>query len=301
MARILSERECFGMVTVEAKAKINLTLDILGTRPDGYHEVEMVMQSVGLSDTISLERRTEGITLRMDGTDLPADETNLAWKAARLFLDEYKIQQGVSVVVEKRIPIAAGLAGGSTDAAGVLIGMNRLFETGFSAKELCALGEKLGSDVPFCIEGGTMLATGRGEVLQRLPDLPPLFVVLAKPPVGVSTAWAYKTFDKAGATRRPDTRAMLAALSEGSAEKAAGLLVNVLEEVTIKEHAIVGEYKRVLSENGALASLMSGSGPTVFGLAKTKADAERAEEALARACPDAAVFVVPTAGRNDIS
>ena len=200
--------------------------------------------------------------------------------------------------MEKRIPIAAGLAGGSTDAAGVLIGMNRLFETGLSAKALCSLGEKIGSDVPFCIEGGTMLATGRGELLRRLPDLPALFVVLAKPPVSVSTAWAYKTYDRIGAARHPDTQAMLAALSEGNGEKVANGLVNVLEEVTMQEYPIIGAYKRVLTENGAMASLMSGSGPTVFGLAKTKENAARAAQALSHAYPDPAVFVVPTTGRN---
>ena len=286
------------MISVEVNAKINLTLDILGVRPDGYHEVEMVMQSVGLFDTIHLKKQPEGISLRLDTAELPADETNLAWKSARIFRDVYKIQSGVSISVEKRIPIAAGLAGGSTDAAGVLIGMNRLFETGLSAKTLCSLGEKIGSDVPFCIEGGTMLATGRGELLRRLPDLPALSVVLAKPPVSVSTAWAYKTYDRIGAALQPDTQAMLAALSEGNGEKVANGLVNVLEEVTMQEYPIIGAYKRVLTENGAMASLMSGSGPTVFGLAKTKENAARAAQALSHAYPDAAVFVAPTTGRN---
>jgi len=286
------------MVTVEANAKINLTLDILGLRSDGYHEVEMVMQSVGLSDTISIERQPEGISLRVDTSELPADETNLAWKAARVFMDVYKIQTGVSISVKKRIPIAAGLAGGSTDAAGVLIGMNRLFEMKLSLKELCSLGEKIGSDVPFCIEGGTMLATGRGEVLRRLPDIPPLFVVLAKPPVAVSTAWAYKTYDQIGAARHPDTEKMISALTVSDVNGIVRGLVNVLEEVTMREHTVIGDYKRLMTENGAAASLMSGSGPTVFGLAETREKAENAGQILSRAYPDAEVFVVPTAGKN---
>ena len=286
------------MVSVEANAKINLTLDILGVRSDGYHEVEMVMQSVGLFDTIRLEKQPEGISLRLDAAELPADETNLAWKAARIFLDVYKIQSGVSIAVEKRIPIAAGLAGGSTDAAGVLIGMNRLFEKRLSANALCELGQKIGSDVPFCIEGGTMLATGRGEILRRLPDLPAVSVILAKPPVSVSTAWAYKTFDRIGSAHHPDTKAMLAALSEKNQEIVAHSLVNVLEEVTIREHPIIATYKRILTDNGALASLMSGSGPTVFGLAESRENAEKAAQALSRAYPDAAVFVAPTTGKN---
>lgn len=288
------------MVSVEANAKINLTLDILGVRSDGYHEVEMVMQSVGLFDTIRLEKQPEGISLRLDAAELPADETNLAWKAARIFLDVYKIQSGVSIYVEKRIPIAAGLAGGSTDAAGVLIGMNRLFETGLSANSLCELGQEIGSDVPFCVEGGTMLATGRGEILRRLPDLPAVSVVLAKPPVSVSTAWAYKTYDLIGSARHPDTKAMLAALSEKNPEKVACGLVNVLEDATMREHPIISAYKRILADNGAMASLMSGSGPTVFGLAKSRETAEKAAQSLSHAYPDAAVFVVPTTGKKSI-
>ncbi|MBR5908447.1 MAG: 4-(cytidine 5'-diphospho)-2-C-methyl-D-erythritol kinase, partial [Schwartzia sp.] len=275
-------------------------LDILSKRLDGYHEVEMVMQSVGLFDTIRMERLQTGISLRIDTEELLADETNLAWKAARLFSDVYRIQEGVSIEIEKRIPIAAGLAGGSADAAGVLIGMNRLFGKGLTAKDLCALGEQIGSDIPFCIEGGTMLATGRGEILHRLPDLPPLFVVLAKPPVSVSTAWAYRNYDQSGALYHPDTKAMITALSDGRVDHVANCLANVLEEVTQKEYTIIETYKRVLMNNGAMASLMSGSGPTVFALAKTKTDANRAAAALAKDYPDTSVFVVPTAGRNDI-
>jgi 4-diphosphocytidyl-2-C-methyl-D-erythritol kinase len=277
-----------------------LTLDILSKRKDGYHEVEMVMQSVGLFDTVRMERQQTGISLQMDTKEILADESNLAWKAARLFLDVYKIQEGVFIEIEKRIPVAAGLAGGSADAAGVLIGMNRLFEKGLTAKDLCSLGEQIGSDVPFCIEGGTMLATGRGEILRRLPDLPPMFVVLAKPPVSVSTAWAYRNYDENGALYHPDTKAMLVALSEGHVDKVASCLANVLEEVTQKKYSIIDAYKRVLMKNGAMASLMSGSGPTVFALVKTKADADCAAAALTKNYPDAAVFVVPTAGLNDI-
>ena len=288
------------MVTVKANAKINLTLDILGKRSDGYHEVEMIMQSVGLFDTIRLERQHTGISLRMDVQGLLADETNLAWKAARLFLDVLKIQEGVIIEIEKRIPIAAGLAGGSADAAGVLIGMNRLFGMELTIKELCALGKQIGSDVPFCIEGGTILATGRGEILRRLSDLPPLFVVLAKPPVSVSTAWAYKNYDDTGALCHPNTKAMIEALSERRVDDVAKGLVNVLEEVTLKAHTIIEVYKCVLRENGTMASLMSGSGPTVFALAKTKAEAEQAAAVLSKDYPEATVFVVPTTGRNDI-
>ncbi len=288
------------MVSLETNAKINLTLDILGTRPDGYHEVEMIMQSIKLSDSIRLDVQTTGIMLHMNVPELPADESNLAWKAARLFMDECNIHNGVSITIEKRIPIAAGLAGGSTDAAGVLIGMNRLFKTKLSMAELCTLGEYLGSDVPFCIMGGTMLAKGRGEILQQLPDLPPMIAVLAKPPVSVSTAWAYKQYDKSVKTYHPDTRKMLSAMATGRIEDMAEALGNVLEEVTMQKHESIRAYKKILAENGVPACLMSGSGPTVFGLSATKEVADRAVRALKRTYSDAEVFVVPTAGSNII-
>ncbi|MBR5381630.1 MAG: 4-(cytidine 5'-diphospho)-2-C-methyl-D-erythritol kinase, partial [Oscillospiraceae bacterium] len=286
------------MVAVEANAKINLTLDILGTRPDGYHEVEMVMQSVGLSDTIRLERSASGIELSSGSEELPADESNLAWKAARLFLDANEIRAGVRIVVEKRIPIAAGLAGGSTDAAGTLVGMNRLFDTALSAEALCTLGEKIGSDVPFCIMGGTMLASGRGEKLRRLPSIPPAWIVLAKPPVAVSTAWAYRRFDALAEVVHPDTRAALRAISDGSLEGVAASLGNVLEGVTAEAHEEISAYKRILLQSGAMGALMSGSGPTVFALTRTEPEARRAAEALSRERPEAAVFAVPVTGEN---
>lgn len=286
------------MVVVEANAKINLTLDILGTRPDGYHEVEMVMQSVALFDTIRLERIEKGIELSSGSEELPADETNLVWKAAHLFMETVGVGAGVRIAVGKRIPIAAGLAGGSTDAAGTLIGMNRLFDAGLSADALCAMGERIGSDVPFCIMGGTMLATGRGEKLRRLAAMPDVWVVLAKPPISVSTAWAYRQFDALSEVRHPDTRAAIRALDEGSPEGVAASLGNVLEGVTAKAHGEIPAYKEILLQNGAMGALMSGSGPTVFALTRTEPEARRAAEALSRARPEAAVFTVPVAGAN---
>ncbi len=288
------------MIAVEANAKINLTLDILGTRPDGYHEVEMVMQSVGLFDTLRMERTESGIELSSGSEALPSDETNLVWKAARLFMDTVGLRAGVRVAVEKRIPIAAGLAGGSTDAAGTLIGMNRLFGAGLSADALCALGARLGSDVPFCVLGGTMLAMGRGEVLKRLAPMPAAWVVLAKPPISVSTAWAYRQFDALRAAGHPDTKAALRALSEGSPEGIAATLGNVLEDVTAKAHEEIRAYKKILLQNGAMGAQMSGSGPTVFALARTEAEARHAAAALSGERPEAAVFTVPVVGENAI-
>lgn len=259
------------MITLKANAKINLTLDILGKRPDGYHEVSMVMQEVSLHDTLTMERSEGGIRLSIaiEGQkgNLPADETNLCWRAAALVQQEYGIEDGVEIHLVKRIPMAAGLAGGSADAAAVLKGMKQLFGLDMDEARLCELGARLGSDIPFCIMGGTMLATGRGEILTRLPGFPRTHVVLAKPAVGVSTAWAYKTYDAGYHGPHPDTEAMVEAIRQGDRTKAAGLLCNVLEGVTAQEHEIIGQYKALLLEHGALAAMMSGSGPTVFALA----------------------------------
>ena len=288
------------LLTLSANAKINLTLDILGTREDGYHEVAMIMQEISLHDTLSMGKINQGISLTIaiegqQGT-LPADESNLCWKAAALVQKEYNLQEGVEIHLIKRIPMAAGLAGGSADAAAVLKGMNHLFRLGMTEARLCELGARLGSDIPFCIMGGTMLATGRGEVLTRLPRFPRLSVVLAKPPVGVSTAWAYKTYDAGYDGPHPDNEAMLAAIHGGDAHKAAGLLCNVLEGVTETEHPVIADYKRLMLEHGAMASMMSGSGPTVFGLVREKQQAWHLADTLKKYDGEAGVFVAETLG-----
>lgn len=288
------------LLTLSANAKINLTLDILGTREDGYHEVAMIMQEISLHDTLSMGKINQGISLTIaiegqKGT-LPADERNLCWKAAALVQKEYNLQEGVEIHLTKRIPMAAGLAGGSADAAAVLKGMNHLFRLGMTEARLCELGARLGSDIPFCIMGGTMLATGRGEVLTRLPSFPRLSVVLAKPPVGVSTAWAYKTYDAGYDGPHPDNEAMLEAIHGGDAHKAAGLLCNVLEGVTETEHPVIADYKRLMMEHGAMASMMSGSGPTVFGLVREKQQAWHLADALKKYDGEAGVFVAETLG-----
>lgn len=288
------------LLTLSANAKINLTLDILGTREDGYHEVAMIMQEISLHDTLSMGKINQGISLTIviegqQGT-LPADESNLCWKAAALVQKEYNLQEGVEIHLTKRIPMAAGLAGGSADAAAVLKGMNHLFRLGMTEARLCELGARLGSDIPFCIMGGTMLATGRGEILTRLPSFPRLSVVLAKPPVGVSTAWAYKTYDAGYDGPHPDNDAMLEAIHGGDAHKAAGLLCNVLEGVTETEHPVIADYKRLMMEHGAMASMMSGSGPTVFGLVREKQQAWHLADTLKKYDGEAGVFVAETLG-----
>ncbi len=291
------------MITINGEAKINLTLDILGKRPDGYHEVSMVMQSVSLHDTLQLERIPEGIELLIDVPWLKADDKNLAYRAAALLLAHSRVQGGVRIHLTKRIPMAAGLAGGSADAAAVLRALASLHAAGLTDEELCAMGlsveelcklaGRIGSDIPFCVRGGTMLATGRGEVLRRLPPVPAFWVVLAKPPISVSTAWAYQHYDAEGAARHPDNDAMCRALAAGSREELAPLLCNVLESVTIKQYPVIAAYKEQMMQQGALASMMSGSGPTVFGLLETREAAERLAASL-REKTDADVFVCHT-------
>lgn len=285
------------MVTVEANAKINLTLDILGKRPDGFHEVAMVMQSIGLHDTLTLERIEEGIELSINVPWLKADEKNLAWRAAALVQKEYDLSGGVRIALTKRIPVAAGLAGGSADAAAVLKGMNELYGLQMSQQRLCELGAQLGSDIPFCIMGGTMLATGRGEILTRLADMPETWVVLAKPRISVSTAWAYQNYDEQGAEAHPDNKAIERAIAHKNRKAVAKLLCNVLESVTIKKHDVIAEYKEMMLAHGAMASMMSGSGPTVFGLARSREQAESIADVL-RQETNADVFVTRTFQMN---
>lgn len=270
-----------GIVRVSARAKINLTLDILGKRPDGYHEVSMVMQSVQLADDVSVRAAADGkITLSCDLPGLGAPAQNLAYRAAALLREKCGLESGVAIALRKRIPVAAGLAGGSADAAATLKAMNQLFALGLSDAALCEIGAEIGSDVPFCVLEGTRLATGRGEILRALPSLPPCHIVLAKPAVSVSTAWAYRSYDAARVAAHPDTEAVIAALAARDLTKVAALVCNVLESVTIAAHPVIAEIKARMRRCGALAALMSGSGPTVFALAADAASAARVAESL---------------------
>lgn len=264
------------MIRVDARAKINLSLDILGKRPDNYHDVAMVMQSVALSDVLTFREQAKGTGIQLISNipGLPTSERNLAYKAAELVMKKFAVQQGLYIDLIKRIPIAAGLAGGSTDAAAVLIALNEMWNLGLKTNELCALGAQIGSDVSFCIQGGTMLAKGRGEILEKLPAMPECFVILAKPQVRVSTAWAYQNFKADNVNEWPDTDAMIAALGKGDLEAIGKQLCNVLESVTISRYNEIATLKRLMGKYGAFASLMSGSGPTVFGLVD---DEDRAE------------------------
>ena len=270
------------MITRKAYAKLNLTLDILGKREDGYHDLSMVMQSISLCDTLHVSL-TQGsdILCRVDGADLPADESNLAVKAARAFFRESGIAPcGLSVTLEKRIPMAAGMAGGSSDAAAVLHALRELLAPEMSREALERIGETVGSDVPFCVRGGTALAEGRGEKLTTLKSAPKFSVVVCKPPFPISTPVLFKRSDSVTLTHRPDTAAMLRAIEEGDADGVAAKLCNVFEEVLPEEYGEVFVIRDKLLALGALGAQMTGSGPTVFGLFKDDAAAQKAEAAL---------------------
>ncbi len=285
------------MLYVKAPAKINLTLDVLYKRPDNYHEVEMVMTTVDLADRISLESREDGV-IEIISTDnfVPNDHRNFAYQAARLIKDIYGIGQGVSITIEKEIPIAAGLAGGSSDAAATLKGLNELWNLGLSIDELAELGAKIGSDVSFCVYGGTALATGRGERIQELSAPPNCWVVLAKPKIGVSTAEVYGGLKVEG-LEHPNTKQMIRAIETEDYELLCSSLGNVLETVTFKLHPEVVMLKEQMKRFGADATLMSGSGPTVFGLVDSEARVSRIYNGLRGFCEE--VYAVRILGERN--
>ena len=278
--------------TVQARAKINLTLDVTGRREDGYHTVQMVMQSVALHDTIRVavtqgERKPRGILLTCNLPYLPVDERNLAYRAAELFYQETDALPGTCEIhIEKRIPMAAGLAGGSSDAAAVLRALAALHNVCLTDDELCAMGLKLGADVPYCLRGGTMLAEGIGEELTALSPMPHCWVVLCKPPFAVSTKDAYREMDEVSIRQRPDTKGMIRALEKGDYHGVASRLSNVMELVTAAKRRQIGEIKSFLTENGADGTLMSGSGPTVYGLFSDEGRARTAAKMLSRRFAD---------------
>lgn len=275
-------------IKLKALGKINLGLDVLGRRPNGYHDVRMVMQTVYLYDQILLEKTDkEGISLETNLFYLPVNENNLAYRAAKMLIDEFAIKEGVHISLEKHIPVAAGMAGGSSNAAAVLYGMNRLFQLGLTDQELMDRGVQLGADVPYCIMRGTVLAEGIGEKLTPLPAMPKCHVLLAKPPISVSTQKVYEKLDAQEVTEHPDIDGILLGLQTGDLEKITSSMGNVLENVTITEYPQIERIKDVMKEEGALNAMMSGSGPTVFGIYDDKMLARRAaarirEEQLAK-------------------
>jgi len=262
-------------LTLRAPSKINLCLNVLGKRPDGYHELEMVMQAVGLYDEVTVRLAASGITVTTDSSAVPGGEGNIAWRAARELLERSGSQAGIAVEIKKTIPVAAGLGGGSSDAAAVLVACNRLFRTGLDREALAAIGTRLGMDVPFFLYGPTALARGRGEVLTSLPPPPKFWVLLVNPGFETSTAWVYKNLNF-GLTKKGDCT-NIAGLN---VSQIAGSLHNDLETVTAAAHPAIGEMEQALREAGALGVRMSGSGPTVFGIFEDEKACSEAAKAL---------------------
>lgn len=268
---------------LKAYGKVNLGLDVLRKRPDGYHDVRMIMQTVGLYDKIDLYfNRSPGIEVETNLFYLPVNENNLVYQAAALLMEEFHITQGVRISLKKMIPVSAGMAGGSSDAAAVLFGINKMFRLGLGQKQLMERGVKLGADVPYCIMRGTVLAEGIGEKLTPLPAMPQCQVLIAKPSFSVSTKFVYEHLDAAGLRPEdhPDIDGMVRAIREKNILKVSSLFGNVLEQVTIPEYPEIAKLKDKIREMGALNALMSGSGPTVFGLFTNPKAAQKAYEEL---------------------
>ncbi|WP_461811743.1 4-(cytidine 5'-diphospho)-2-C-methyl-D-erythritol kinase [Faecalimonas sp.] len=262
---------------LKALAKINLGLDVLGKRENGYHDVRMVMQTIYLYDDVFMQKtEEEGIHLETNLFYLPVNENNIAYKAAKLLMDEFNIEGGISIRLNKFIPVSAGMAGGSSNAAAVLFGMNKMYQLGLSQQELMERGVKLGADVPYCIMRGTVLAEGIGEELTPLPALPKCYVLIAKPSVSVSTKTVYEKLDALNIVEHPNIDGIIEGLEEQDLDKIASNMGNVLEEVTIGDYPIIEKIKKVMKDAGALNAMMSGSGPTVFGIFKERKDAKQA-------------------------
>ena len=268
---------------LRAYGKINLGLDVVRKREDGYHEVRMVMQTVGVYDRIDLDRKKRaGITVETNLYYLPNNENNLAYRAAKLLMDEFGIREGLHIKLAKYIPVAAGMAGGSSDAAAVLFGVNKMFDLGLSREELMERGVKIGADVPYCLMRGTALSEGIGEILTPLPPAPQCAVLLAKPRVSVSTKWVYTNLNANGLRPEdhPDIDGIAEAIRRGDLREMAGKMGNVLELVTEKRYPVIGDIKAVMKKYGALNAMMSGSGPTVFGLFESEKAAKKVYWAL---------------------
>lgn len=264
-------------LTIRAMAKVNLGLDVLRRREDGYHEVKMIMQTVDLYDELELIKKDEpGISVFCDTAELPCDEHNLIYKAVKHLTEFHEIPCGVEIALKKKIPIAAGMAGGSTDAAAALSGMNTLFSLGLSNDELAKIAVKIGADVPYCLYGGTYLSEGIGEILTPLPPAPDCYMVIAKPGIGVSTKYVYENLHIETVTKHPDIDGMIETIRQNDLQKMAAKMENVLETVTIKRYPEIDRMKKTLLANGALNALMSGSGPTVFALFTQEESAKRA-------------------------
>lgn len=270
-------------IQLKALAKINLGLDVLRRREDGYHEVKMIMQTIGLHDDLEIRKtKTPGIQVKTNLYYLPTNENNLVYKAAKLLMDEFQIQDGVSIQLKKRIPVAAGMAGGSSDGAAVLWGINQMYGLGLSMQALMERGVRLGADVPYCIQRGTALAEGIGEKLSVLPPMPKCTILIAKPGISVSTKFVYENLhaNDLKPEQHPDVDSMIEAMRQKDLGLLCSRMGNVLETVTIPAYPVINEIKRTMMDNGAIGSMMSGSGPTVFGIFDSPVAAKQAMKAV---------------------
>lgn len=268
-------------ISLKALAKINLGLDVVRRREDGYHEVRMIMQTIQLYDRLDIKRTQEpGIQIQTNLSFLPVNENNLIYKAAKLLMDEFSITDGVSVKLDKRIPVAAGMAGGSTDAAAMLIGVNRLFSLGLTKRQLMERGVQIGADVPYCIMRGAALAEGIGEALSPLPPMVKCPVLVAKPSISVSTKFVYQNLKLDDTTIHPDIDRLIDDIKAKNLHDIAAHMGNVLETVTIPNYPVIDEIKKHMLSNGAVGAMMSGSGPTVFGLFDDEDTAKKAYKAM---------------------
>ena len=267
-------------ITRKAYGKINLALDITGRRDDGYHLVRMILQTVDLYDLVTVERRKEGISLTCDDPRVPTDEKNLAYKAARLMKQTFDLPFGVNIHIEKKIPMQGGMAGGSTDAAAVILAMDEMFDLHAKADILDDLALKLGADVPFCLRKGTYLAEGIGEKLTALPDAPHGYLVLIVPDFGISTVWAYEKADEAKNLVHPDIDEIVKTIEKQDLAKMASCMGNILEQVAVQEHPEISAVKEKLLHHGALGAMMTGSGSVIFGIFNDPKKADLCIEAL---------------------
>ena len=286
-------------LTLKAMAKINLGLDVVRRRPDGYHEVRMIMQTVGLYDRLTFEKTKED-TLRLESSmkRLPTDGNNLIIRAASLLKEEFGIREGLSIRLDKRIPVAAGMAGGSTDAAAALTAVNRMFDLGLTEEQLKERAVKIGADVPYCLQGGTALSEGIGEILTALPPAPACHVVVAKPSIHVSTKWVYQNLHLEQVTEHPDIDGMTESIRQGDYAGVVRRLSNVLESVTVPRYPVIAQIRDFLRENGADGALMSGSGPTVFALFDDRQRARQALDALQKTGLAAQTFLTALTERT---
>lgn len=269
-------------IQLKSRAKINLSIDVLGKREDGYHLVEMIMQTIDLFDKIKIfSLKEDTIIIESNSLDIPLDSTNIVYKAADLIKKQYNIKEGVKIIIEKNIPIAAGMAGGSSNAAAVLVGLNQLWQLKLSENKLKELGLKLGADVPFCIGGQTALAENIGEKLTNIDGLSEnIFILVCKPELFVSTKEIYEEIDSKIIEKRPNNKLLIQLLKENKIQQIADNMYNVLEEVTRERYPVIEEIEKIMMENDALGSMMSGSGPTVFGLYRNREDAENCKNKL---------------------